>query len=156
MDTAQLWGLPEGFRPVRHPIEEEVKDVARSVLGHNEPVLVTISNGEGTVTVIATPQRLIIMKSGASAAGATGFNTKDYPWDGITNLVFAPVSLNCKYSICYKTSGGGKVETGRRAKMGKDAKDDVMPFEPTAGEEAFQAIYAIWHHKMMKAQEAGL
>ena len=156
MDIAERWGLPEGFRPVRHPIEEEVKAVAREVLGANEPVLVSISNGEGTVSVLATPQRLIVMKSGASAAGATGFNTKDYAWDGVTNLIFAPVSLNCKYSICYKTTGGGKVETGRRAKMGKDAKDDVMPFEPAAGEEAFNAIYAIWHHKKMKMQELEL
>jgi hypothetical protein len=105
--------------------------------------------------VIATPQRLIVVKSGAAGAGVTGFNTKEYPWEGITNLVFQPVSINCKYSICYKSSGG-KVATGTRAKLGKDAKDDVMPFETVAGEEAFQAIYAIWHHKMMQLQQANL
>lgn len=156
MDIAQQWGLPEGFAPVRYPISDEVKDVARGVLAPGEPAIVTIANEAGTVSVIATPQRLISIKSGAGGAGVTGFNAKEYSWEAITNLIFAPVSINCKYSVCYKSSGGGKVETGMRAKMGKDAKDDLMPFETAAGEEAFQAIYAIWHHKMMQLQSAQL
>jgi hypothetical protein len=155
MDNAQRWGLPEGFTPVRYPIDESVKEVVRGVLAPGEPAVVTIANEGATVSVIATPQRLIVVKSGAAGAGVTGFNTKEYPWEAITNLVFHPVSINCKYSICYKSSGG-KVATGTRAKLGKDAKDDVMPFENVAGEEAFQAIYAIWHHKMMQLQQANL
>jgi hypothetical protein len=156
MDTSQRWGLPEGFAPVRYPIPDAVKDVVRGVLAPGEPVVVTLANEGGTISVIATPQRLITVKSGATGAGVTGFNTKEFPWEAITNLIFVPVSINCKFSICYKSTGGGKVETGLRAKMGKDAKDDVMPFENAAGEEAFQAIYAIWHHKMMQLQQAAL
>jgi hypothetical protein len=156
MDTAQSWGLPEGFTPVRYPLEESVKEVVRGVLAPGEPAVVTIANEGATVSVIATPQHLIVVKSGAAGAGVTGFNTKEYPWGDITNLVFHPVSINCKFSIHYKTTGGGKVETGIRARMGKDAKDDVMPFETAAGEEAFQAIYAIWHHKMMQLQQVKL
>jgi hypothetical protein len=155
MDIAQSWGLPEGFSPVRYPIEDGVKDVVRGVLVANEPVVVTVANESATVSVVATPQRLLVVKSGAAGAGLTGFNTKEFPWEAITNLIFAPVSINCKYSICYK-SASGKVATGTRAKLGKDAKDDVMPFETVAGEEAFQAIYAIWHYKMMQLQQAGM
>jgi hypothetical protein len=153
MDIAQRWGLPEGFAPVRYPLAEEVKDVARGVLAPGEPAIVTLANESQSISLIASPQRLIVIKSGAVGAGVTGFNTKEFPWEAITNLIFAPLSLNCKFSICYKTSGGD-VATGRRAKMGKDAKDDVMPFELAAGEEVFQAIYAIWHHKMSQPQSA--
>ena len=156
MDTAQRWGLPEGFTPVRYPLADEVKDVVRGVLAPGEPAIVTIANEGATVSVVATPQRLLVVKSGAAGAGVTGFNVKEFVWEAITNLIFQPVSINCKYSISYRTSGGGKVETGRRAKMGKDAKDDVAPFEHVAGEEAFQAMYAIWHHQMMQQQSADL
>lgn len=156
MDSAQRWGLPEGFATIRYPLAPEVKEVARGVLAPDEPAIVTLANEAQTVSIIATPQRLLVMKSGAAGAGVTGFNTKEYPWEAITNLIFAPVSVNCKFSICYRTTGGSKVETGRRAKMGKDAKDEVMPFEHAAGEEVFQAIYAIWHHKMMQLQSAEL
>lgn len=156
MDAAQRWGLPEGFVPVRYPIADSVKEVVRGVLLPNEPAVVTLANEGETVSVIATPQRLITVKSGAAGAGVTGFNTKEFPWEAITNLVFQPVSISCKFSIHYKTSGGGRVETGRRARMGKDAKDDVMPFENVAGDEAFRAIYSIWQHKMMQMQQAEL
>jgi hypothetical protein len=156
MDAATRWGLPEGFVPVRYPVSYDVKEVVRGVLEPGEPVVATLANEAGTISLIATPQRLITMKSGATGAGVTGFNTKEFPWEGITNLIFQPVSINCKISICYKTTSGGKVETGLRARMGKDAKDDVMPFETAAGEEFFRAIYAIWHHKMMQLQQANL
>ncbi len=151
MDAAQRWGLPEGFQPLRFPIADAVKDVARSVLQPGEAVIVTLANENGNVTVLATNSRLITIKSGDSGAGVTGFQTKEYPWEGITKLVLQPASLNVVIQIHYKTSGGGKVEVGRRAKMGKDASDKVMPFDTENGTAAFEALHAVWHHKMLQA-----
>lgn len=151
MDAAQRWGLPEGFQPLRFPITDDVKDVARSVLEPGEAVVVTIPNENGNVTVIATTSRLLTIKSGDSSAGVTGFQTKEYPWEGITNLVLQPSSLNVVIQIHYKTSSGGKVEVGRRARMGKDASDKVMPFDTEKGTAAFEALHAVWQHKKLQA-----
>lgn len=153
MDAAQRWGLPQGFQPLRFPITDAVKDVARSVLTPGEAVIVTIANENGNVTVLATNTRLITIKSGDSGAGVTGFQTKEYPWEGITNLVLQPSSLNVVIQIHYRTSGGGKVEVGRRARMGKDASDKVMPFDTENGTAAFKALHAIWQHKKLNVVE---
>lgn len=152
MDSAQKWGLPEGFTPLRLPIDDEVKSVVRGVLQPQEAVVVTIANESGTVTVIGTTSRLLTIKSGTAGAGVTGFQTKEYPWEALTNLVLQPASLNVVYRIDYKTSGGGKVEVGRRARMGKDASDKVMPFDTQDGTRAFEALYSILEHK--KAEQA--
>ncbi len=153
MDAAQRWGLPEGFQPLRFPIIDAVKDIARSVLLPGEAVIVTLANENGNVTVLATNSRLITIKSGESGAGVTGFQTKEYPWEGITKLVLQPASLNVVIQIHYRTSGGGKVEVGRRAKMGKDAADKVMPFDTENGTAAFEALLAVWQYKKLHATE---
>lgn len=147
MDTAQHYGLPQGFTPVRFPIQDEVKEVARGVLQPGEPVILTIANESGTVSVIATNERVLTIKSGVAGAGVTGFQTKEYPWEGISNLVLQPGSLNVVFQIHYQTSSGGKVETGRRARMGKAAVDKVMPFDTQNGTQAFQALHTVWTHK---------
>ena len=153
MDAAQRWGLPEGFKPLRFPIADAVKDVARSVVEPGEAVIVTIANENGNVTLLATTNRVITIKSGDSGAGVTGFQTKEYPWEGITNLVLQPSPLNVVIQIHYKTNSGGTVEVGRRARMGKDASDKVMPFDTENGTAAFEALHAVWHHKMLQTTE---
>src|SRR5690606_2033546 len=120
-DIATRWGLPAGFQPVRYPIEDDVKEVMRDVLRPDEPVVVTLANENNNITVIATPQRLFVVRSGVAGAGVTGYNVKEYPWEGIVNMVMQQVSLNVKYVISYKTSDGRTVEVGRRARLGQDA-----------------------------------
>jgi len=150
-DAAARWGLPEGFRPIRHPIADEVKSVARGVLQPDEAVILTLANESGTISIIATSQRLLTIKSNDAGAGVTGFQTREYPWEAITNLVLQPGSLNVVFQIHYKTTGGGRVEIGRRAKMGKAAVDKVMPFDTQIGTDAFNALHHVWQHKMQNA-----
>jgi hypothetical protein len=145
-DVATRWGLPAGFQPVRYPLDEDVKEVMRDVLAPGEPVIVTLANESRTVSVIATPYRLFVARSGLAGAGVTGYNVKEFPWAGITNMVMQRASLNVKFVFSYKTSDGRTVEVGRRAKLGKDAKDNVMPFEPAAGAEVFETLQNLWRH----------
>ncbi len=147
MDTAQRWGLPPGFAPVRFPIADDVKDVVRRILEPGEAVIATIANESGTVSIVATNNSLLTIKSSDMGAGAGGIQTKEYLWEAIENLVLQPGSLNIAIQIHYKTSGGGKVETGRRAKMGRDAVDKVMPFDTENGTAVFDALHAAWAHK---------
>lgn len=152
MDTAQRWGLPPGFAPVRFPIADDVKEIVRRILEPGEAVIATIANQSGTVSIIATNNSLITVKSGDMGAGAIGVQTKEYLWEAIENLVLQPGSLNIAIQIHYKTSGGGKVEIGRRAKMGRDAMDKVMPFDSENGAAVFEALHAVWSYKRMKAE----
>jgi hypothetical protein len=147
MDTAQRWGLPPGFAPIRFPIADDVKEVVRRILEPGEAVIATIANESGTISIIATTKSLITVKSGDAGAGVTGFQTKEYLWEAIENLVLQPGSLNIAIQIHYKTSGGGKVEIGRRAKMGRDAVDKVMPFNSENGTAIFEALHAVWNYK---------
>jgi hypothetical protein len=147
VDVASRWGLPPGFVPVRHPIDDEVKEVVRGELSPGEPVVITLANEEGTVSIIATPQRLLSVRSGGATAGVTGFNVRDFPWEGITKLVLQQASTTLKFAIHYKTSDGRKVEVGRRAALAMAATENLMPFDPTAGHEVFAALYQIWEYK---------
>lgn len=147
-DAATLWGLPEGFEPVRFPIPDAAKEVLRPMLGPNEPVLVMISNEGSSITLIATPLRVLSVKTGGAQAGATGASVKEYPYEGITDMKIQSAAINVKIAVHFKTTNNGRtVEVGVRARLAKDHIDNIMPFESTAGAEAFKAIYDIWVHK---------
>lgn len=147
-DVAAQWGLPPGFQPVRHAIPDVVKEVVREMLGPNEPVIVTLSNEGDTISIVATTQRMFTARTGdLGGAGVTGCKLMEFPWEGITNIVKQQAGPNVKIAIHYKTKDGRTVETGMRAKMGKDAVDNAMPFENEAGTEAFEALNAVWLHK---------
>ena len=150
-EIAAQWGLPLGFQPVRYPVSDDVKLLIRDLLNANEPVIVSISNEDDTISLIGTPQRLFSVRTGATA-GVTGFNVREFPWEGITSLVLQSGSLNVKIVVSYRTTGDGRtVEVGRRAAMGRPAVDNLMPFETTAGTAVFEAIHSIWHHKRTSA-----
>lgn len=147
-DIAVRWGLPPGFTPTRFGVNDQVKSIIRDLLQGNEPVIVSIANEGDTIAVVATPQRLFTVKTGAvQGAGVTGCTVKEFPWEGITNLVMQHAGVNIKYAIHYRTKDGRTVETGMRAKLGQAAVDNVMAFENEAGTEAFQAINMVWLHK---------
>lgn len=143
-ETAARWGLPADFAPVRYPIDGEVKEVLRPLLSAGEPVLVTLSNIEGTVSVVATPQHLFAIRSGDAIAGVTGFAVREFPWAGITKLVLQQAGTHLKFAIGFRSSNGRTVEVGRRAALGKDAVENLMPFESASGHETFAAIYQLW------------
>jgi len=145
-NAAVRWGLPPGFAPARYAISDGVKEVVRDLLGADEPVVVTLANEGDSISLVATPKRLFSIRSGMGA-GVTGFNVREFPWDGIADLRLQASSLNVKIAIHFKTVDGRIVEVGRRAALGKPAVDNLTPFEPSAGTQAFEAIHAIWHHK---------
>ena len=146
--AAVLWGLPEGFQPVRYPIPDAAKEVLRPLLTANEPVLVTLANEGNTITLVATPLRVLSVKTGEQVAGAAGAAVKEYPYEGITDMKIQSAAINVKIAIHFKTTNKGRtVEVGQRAKLAKDHVDNIMPFESTAGAEAFKAIYDVWVHK---------
>jgi hypothetical protein len=150
-EIATQWGLPPGFQPVRYPVSDDVKSLIRDLLNTNEPVIVSIANEDGTISLIGTPQRLFSVRTGATA-GVTGFNVREFPWEGITSLVRQSGSLNVKIVVSYRTTGDGRtVEVGRRAAMGRPAVDNLMPFETATGTAVFEAIHSIWQHKRTAA-----
>ena len=146
MDTSTQWDLPPGFQPVRYGINEQAKNAVRELLQPNEPVIISLANEEETVSIIATPQRLFAARTGQSA-GVTGCMVKEFPWGDITNLVLQHAGPNVKIAVHYKTSDGRTVATGLRAKLAKPAVDNLMPFDPAIGAQAFEAIYSVWQHK---------
>ena len=147
-EAAALWGLPEDFEPVRFPIPDAAKQAVRPLLGANEPVLVTLSNEGDSISLIATPLRVLSVKTGEQQAGAAGVTIKEYPYEGIADMKISSAAINVKITLHFKSSNNGRtVETGLRARLAKDHTDNLMPFESTAGAQAFKAIYDVWVHK---------
>jgi hypothetical protein len=155
-DPASLWDLPAGFEPVRLPISDDAKQVLRPMLSAQEPVLVTISNEGDSIALVATPLRILSVKTGGTQAGATGASVKEYPYEGITDMKIQSAAINVKIALHFKTTNNGRtVEIGHRAKLAKDHVDNLMPFESTGGAEAFKAIYDIWVHKTGGKKQLG-
>jgi hypothetical protein len=155
-DPAALWGLPPDFEPVRLPISDDAKQALRPMLSAQEPVLVTISNEGDSIALVATPLRILSVKTGGTQAGATGASVKEYPYEGITDMKIQSAAINVKIALHFKTTNNGRtVEVGLRAKLAKDHVDNLMPFESTGGAEAFKAIYDIWVHKTGGKKQLG-
>ena len=151
-NAAESWGLPSDFAPVRYPISGEAKNAVREILHSGEPVVVTVANDNGSISLVATPQRLLVVREGAAMAGATGLKVSDYPWRGITKLQTQHAADALKISIGFKSNNNRTVELGRRAKLAKDAVDHMMPFAAETGHPAFTAIYEIWQHIMAQPE----
>ncbi len=151
-DEASRWGLPEGFAPVRFAIADEIKVLLRPLLNPGEPAVVTLSNVEGAVTLVGTPRRLFVVRSGGVAAGASGVSSREFPWQGVTKLTLAQTAQNVKLAIGFRTSNGRTAEVGRRAVMGRDAVENAIGFDAAQGQAAFAALHQIWQH--VKASEA--
>jgi hypothetical protein len=147
-DAALRWGLPEEFEPVRYPVNDEVKQLVREILEPNEPVIVSVANEGDTTSLLATPKRVITIRSGGATAGVTGFTMRDFTWDAITDIRMLTGALNVTITIHFQSKDGGRTaETGIKAKFAKPAIDKIMPFEISAGTAAFEAIHSVLHHK---------
>jgi hypothetical protein len=154
MDMAEQWGLPPGFAPVRYIISDDAKNALRGRLPAGEPVVISISNEGDTVAIVATPSCLFSVKTGSLGAGAAGASIREYPWEGVFNLVVTPMTHNLKIAVHFRSSDGRKVEVGRRAMMAKPAVENLMPFEIEAGQQVFRALLQIWNYKRATAQGA--
>lgn len=142
-----LWNLPPHFVPVRFPISDAVKNVVRPLLGANEPVIVSLTNDEDAITLLATPERVFAVKIGGLSAGAQGVTVREFPWEGLTNIVVTPLSFQLKVALHFRSSNGRTVEVGRRAQMGKPAVENLAGFDAEKGGQACAAIISIWNHK---------
>lgn len=153
-DIATRWGLPEDFEPVRFPIDEEIKDVLRPLMAPDEAVIVTASNEGNSISLIATTQRVFTIRSGGPTAGVTGFTTRDFTYEAITDMRLQQAPLNVSIALHFQSKDGGRTaEVGQKAKFGKPAVDKLMAFETNAGTLAFEAIHTIWHWKKQAAQQ---
>ena len=156
MDVAEQWGLPPGFRPVRYVISDAAKAALRGVLGPNEPVIISISNEGDSVAIVGTPFRVFTVKtSELGGSGVSGANVKEFPWEGIQDIVLGPLSLNVKISLVYRSSDGRIVATGRKAALAKEHTDHLMAFEKVGGTEIFRALLQVKNYKKMVAESAG-
>lgn len=144
-EVSTKWGLPAGFQPVRFAINDQVKQIIRGLLGANEPVIVTVANESDNVAIVATTQRVFTVRTG-QGAGVTGVTTREFPWEAITDMRLTQMGTNVKIAIHFKSKDGGRTaETGKRAAFGKDATDELKPFETNAGTTAFEAIHVVYH-----------
>ena len=152
ISDAARWGLPEGFVPVRFAIADEIKELLRPLLNAGEPAVVTLANIEGVVTLVGTPQRLFVVRSGQASAGVTGFSAREFPWEGVTKFTLAHAGAAVKLSVGFRTSNGRTAEVGRKAAMGRDATENALGFEAGQGQEAFAALHQIWQHVRQAGQ----
>ena len=141
------WNLPPDFAPVRFPINDEVKAIVRPLLGPNEPVIVSLTNDENAIALLATPDRVFAIKIGGLSAGASGVSAREFPWDGLTDIVATTLGLQLKIVLHFRSSNGRTVEVGRRAHLGKPATEALAGFDSETGQAVCAALIAIWKHK---------
>jgi len=154
MDASQKWGLPPDFAPARFAIPDDAKNAVRAELSAGEPVIVSLSNQDELVTLLATPRRVLAVRVQEMGVNAGTLGVKSFPWDGIADITMRPQNQVVSLVIAYKTSDGGKtVEVGKRAILGKDKSDIFAPFNKDEGEAVFRALLQVWNWK--KANPSG-
>ena len=152
-DLAARWGLPDDFEPVRFPIDDEIKDVLRPLLEPGEAVIVTATNEGNAITLIATNKRIFTVRSGGANAGVTGFTTREFLYEAITDMRLQSAPLNVSIALHFQSKDNGRTaEIGQKAKFAKPAVDKLMAFESNSGTLAFEAIHTIWHWKRQNEQ----
>lgn len=148
MDISEKWGLPPDFAPVRFAIPDDAKNALRAVLGANEPVIVSLTNDEELVSLVATPGRILTLRTQEIGVSAGTSQVKAFPYPGIFNLTLRPQPLIVSLVIEYRTSDNGKtVEIGRRALLAKPKSDTLTGFSKEQGEAAFAALTQLWNWK---------
>ncbi|HEX8552456.1 MAG TPA: hypothetical protein VF681_12985 [Abditibacteriaceae bacterium] len=145
-DVATQWGLPEGFKPVRFPVNDDIKQLVREIIEPGEAIIACVANEGDTIALLATNRRVLTIRSGANA-GVTGFTTRDFTWEALTDMRLQSNPTNVAISLHFQSKDNGRTaEVGQKAKFAKPAIDKVMPFETNAGTQVFEAIHAVWHH----------
>lgn len=156
MDATEKWGLPPGFVPVRYAISDDAKSAVRAQLGADEPVLVSLSNEEELVSIVATPSRILTVRAQELGVGAGTAQIKSFPFPAVFDLTLRPQTHTATLVIEYRTSDGGKtVEIGRRAFLAKPKSDTFLGFSKDEGEAAFRALLQLWNWKRAQAQTDG-
>lgn len=149
----QFPSLPPGFTPARFVISDEVKSALRPLLVLGEPVVVSIANESDTVSIVATPSCLFTVKTGSLGAGAAGVAVRQYPWEGVFDIVPTPMTHNLKIAIHFRSNNGKTIEVGRRAMLAKPAVEPLMPFENQSGSEVVAALLQLWNFHRQRASE---
>ncbi len=147
MNTPAAWNLPADFVPFRQPVSDEVKATVRPMLGENEPVILSLTNDEGGLTLVGTPLRLLSIKTGELGAGAAGVKVRDFPWEGITRIVSTPLSFQLKIALHFRSTNGRTVEVGRRAQLAKAQIENLAGFDLDKGNALVAAMMQIWESK---------
>lgn len=153
-DVAQHWGLPAGFRPINFPIPDDIKSLMREKLRAGEPVIASVTNEEAAISLVATPQRIFVIRTGL-AAGVTGFQAREYSWEAIADMKLQANPGNVKISLLYHSRDGKTPETGPRAHQWGMKSDEIAPLETSTGTQVFENIHAAWHHKRGDAEKQG-
>ncbi len=153
MDISEKWGLPPDFQPVRFAIPDDAKNALRPVLGANEPVIISLTNDEELVSLVATPGRILSLRTQEIGVSAGNAQVKAFPYPAIFNLTLRPQPLIVSLVIEYRTSDNGKtVEIGRRALLAKPKADTLTGFSKEQGEAAFNALTLLWNWKKEQFQ----
>lgn len=161
MATPSSSDLPADFAPVRYAIPDEAKNALRGRVTAEDPILVTLSNEGQTASLVATANRLFVIKTGQMGMNTLGGSVtpsaqiREFPWEGVTHFTMTPMTYNVKFTLSYRTSNGKTVEVGIRARMGKPASEHVAAFETVAAEEAFAALTQLWNLKRTASTELG-
>lgn len=134
-DIAERWGLPSGFRPIIHPLPDDIKTLMREKLRADEAVIACVANTEETISLVVTTGRVFVLRTGPTA-GVTGFAAREYSWEAIADLKLQTNPTNVKISIFYHSRDGKNIEVGPRAHQWKLRSDDILPIETLAGTQA--------------------
>ena len=147
MNNATQWALPADFAPVRYEVSDDTKAAVRPLLTAGDPVVLSLTNDEGGIALVGTPQKLLVVKLSELGAGAAGVKVTEFPWEGIERIVATPLSFQLKIALHYRTSNGRTVEVGRRAKLGKAAVENLAGFDLDKGNEIVAAMSQIWESR---------
>ena len=148
MNNATQWDLPADFEPVRYPVSDDAKAAVRPLLTAGDPVVLSLTNDEGGIALVGTPQKLLAIKLSELGAGAAGVKVREFPWEGIERIVATPLSFQLKIALHYRTSNNGRtVEVGRRAKLGKAVVENLAGFDLDKGNELVAAMMQIWESR---------
>lgn len=150
------WNLPPGFAPARCLISDEIKNAVRPLLGPNEPVIISLLNDENAIAILGTPDRVLSVKIGGLSAGATGLSIREFPWEGLTDIVATTLGLQTKIVLHFRSSNGKTVEVGRRAHLGKPASETLAGFDSEKAAAVCAALIAVWKHKTQRGGEESL
>ena len=155
MDNNPNWGLPPAFTPVRYAVSDAAKSAVRPLLAANEPVIISLGNEGNSVSLVGTPRRLFVIKISDLGGGAAGAKIREFPWEGIAQIVKRPQTHNLTLALHFRSNDGKTVEVGRRAALAKPAVDNLMAFEIAAGEEIFLVLMQMvnWTKAQIAAQE---
>lgn len=106
---------------------EDLAAVLAANLQPGERILASVENEHGSVSLVATTRRILVLRAGEVTGAFHGAQCKEYPYLSIEDIICSPGPLNAKIQIKYR-GYAGKPEVGRRARLAQQLTDNLMPF----------------------------